>query len=94
MFDQAAKETDRSRKRTLLDQIAKSQDVGSMMRKRAANEIASMDSDSVGIDELPAAEHHAKAPDLAPPSASQVPAAAATRKKGEVKGGLVRDTPF
>jgi hypothetical protein len=94
VFDQAAKEADRSRKRTLLDQIAKSPDVGSMMRKRAANEIATLDSDSVGIDELPAAEHHAKPPEPATQSAPQPPPASATKKKGEVKGGLVRDTPF
>jgi hypothetical protein len=94
VFDQAAKEPDRSRKRTLLDQIAKSPDIGSMMRKRAANEIASLDSDSVGIDELPAADRH-KAAEPAAPSAPQAPAASsATKKKGEVKGGLVRDTPF
>lgn len=93
VFDQAAKEPDRSRKRTLLDQIAKSPDVGSMMRKRAANEIATLDSDSVGIDELPAADRH-KAAEPAAPSAPQAPAASATKKKGEVKGGLVRDTPF
>lgn len=94
VFEQAAKETDRSRKRGLLDQIAKSQDVGSMMRKRAANEIATLDADSVGIDELPAAERHAKTVDPSAPAAAQAPAASAPKKKNEVKGGLVRDTPF
>lgn len=94
VFDQAAKEPDRSRKRTLLDQIAKSPDVGSMMRKRAANEIATLDSDSVGIDELPAAERHAKPPEPATAAPPQPPAPSAIKKKGEVKGGLVRDTPF
>jgi ABC transport system ATP-binding/permease protein len=93
VFDQAAKEPDRSKKRTLLDQIAKSPDVSSMMRKRAANEIATLDSDSVGIDELPAADRH-KTAEPAAPSAPQAPAASATKKKAEVKGGLVRDTPF
>lgn len=94
VFDQAAKEPDRSRKRALLDQIAKSPDVGSMMRKRAANEIATLDADSVGIDELPAAAPHAKTAEPSAPAAPQAPAASAPKKKGEVKGGLVRDTPF
>jgi pSer/pThr/pTyr-binding forkhead associated (FHA) protein len=94
IFDQAAHEPDRSKKRTLLDQIAKSQDVGSIMRKRAANEIAALDSDSVGIDELPAAEHHAKPSEPTAAPTPQAPAASAPKKKNDVKGGLVRDTPF
>jgi len=104
VFEQAQKETDRTRKRALLDLIAKSPDVGSMQRKRAANEIATLDADSVGIDELPSAEHKPKdtptaaaaapapARDVAPPAAP--PSAAAPKKKQEPKGGLVRDTPF
>jgi pSer/pThr/pTyr-binding forkhead associated (FHA) protein len=96
VFDQAAKETDRTRKRSLLDLIAKSPDVGSMQRKRAANEISALDADSVGIDELPAADQHK--PDTPNAGATQTaaaqPSAAPPKKKGEVKGGLVRDTPF
>ena len=44
--------------------------------------------------ELPAAERRAKAPEPAAPSAPQAPASSAAKKKNEVKGGLVRDTPF
>jgi hypothetical protein len=104
VLDQAAKETDRSHKRQLLDQIAKSPDVGSMLRKRAANEIAALDADSVGIEQLPSAEKHPKqdpAPPppqaLPPPPAPPQPPAPPKRKvesKNEPRGGLVRDTPF
>jgi pSer/pThr/pTyr-binding forkhead associated (FHA) protein len=118
VFEQASKEQDRTRKRSLLDLIAKSPDVGSMQRKRAANEITALDSDSVGIEQLPSADKRPKTPDApAPPAAPAAPAAparpvaaaapprenptlappppsAAPKKKNEVKGGLVRDTPF
>jgi pSer/pThr/pTyr-binding forkhead associated (FHA) protein len=109
VFEQASKELDRTRKRSLLDLIAKSPDVGSMQRKRAANEITALDSDSVGIEELPSAEKKPKAPDAPPTTppaaaapvpvretsnAAPPPPSAAPKKKNEVKGGLVRDTPF
>lgn len=105
VLDQAAKETDRTRKRQLLDQIAKSPDVGSMLRKRAANEIAALDADSVGIEQLPSAEKHPKPeatpppPQAAPPppAPQQQPPSPPKRKvesKNEPRGGLVRDTPF
>ncbi|HVW25983.1 MAG TPA: FHA domain-containing protein [Polyangiaceae bacterium] len=105
---QAANETDRTRKRSLLDQIAKSPDVGSMLRKRAANEIAALDADSVGIEQLPSADKHtAKGPE-APPQNTAPPAPATVQTpppppprhtkpdstKPEPRGGLVRDTPF
>jgi pSer/pThr/pTyr-binding forkhead associated (FHA) protein len=102
---QAAKETDRTKKRALLDQIAKSPDVGSMLRKRAANDIAALDADSVGIEQLPSAEKHTKPPDVPsptvappPPPQNTAPPPPAPKRKPEVKneprGGLVRDTPF
>lgn len=100
---QAANETDRTRKRTLLDQIAKSPDVGSILRKRAANEIAALDADSVGIEQLPSAEKHTPPPpppNTAPPTPAtvQTPPPPTPRRKVEPKpeprGGLVRDTPF
>ncbi|HVU01782.1 MAG TPA: FHA domain-containing protein [Polyangiaceae bacterium] len=106
VFEQASKETDRTRKRSLLDLIAKSPDVGSMQRKRAANEIATLDADSVGIDELPAAGKAPPKPGDAPavpvatpptPREPAPPPAAAPpppKKKSDPKGGLVRDTPF
>jgi hypothetical protein len=106
VLKQAAKETDRTKKRALLDQIAKSPDVGSMLRKRAANDIAALDADSVGIEQLPSAEKHTKPPDVptptvapppAPPQNTPPPAPVPKRKpeaKSEPRGGLVRDTPF
>jgi pSer/pThr/pTyr-binding forkhead associated (FHA) protein len=107
VLTEAAKETDRTRKRTLLDRIAKSPDVGSMLRKRAANEIAALDADSVGIEQLPSAEKHAKAQDTPPapipvalpPPQTAAPLPAPPKKKpdapkSEPRGGLVRDTPF
>jgi pSer/pThr/pTyr-binding forkhead associated (FHA) protein len=69
LFEQAAQETDRTKKRALLDRIAKSPDVGSMQRKRASNEISALDSDSVGIESLPAAEKTGRPPsDPNPPA--------------------------
>jgi pSer/pThr/pTyr-binding forkhead associated (FHA) protein len=101
---QAANETDRTKKRSLLDQIAKSPDVGSILRKRAANEIAALDADSVGIEQLPSAEKHTPPPppqNTAPPTPATVqtqPPPAPRRNKvdskPEPRGGLVRDTPF
>jgi hypothetical protein len=98
---QAANETDRTKKRSLLDQIAKSPDVGSILRKRAANDIAALDADSVGIEQLPSAEKHVPPPppNTAPPTPATVqpPPPTPRRKvepKPEPRGGLVRDTPF
>jgi pSer/pThr/pTyr-binding forkhead associated (FHA) protein len=105
VLNQAARETDRTKKRALLDQIAKSPDVGSMLRKRAANDIAALDADSVGIEQLPSAEKHTKPPDVPtptvvtpPPTQNASPPAPPPKRKPEAKseprGGLVRDTPF
>lgn len=106
VLQRAARETDRTKKRALLDQIAKSPDVGSMIRKRAANDIAALDADSVLIEQLPSAEKHTKPPDVPtptvappppPPQNTPPPPPPPKRKvepKGEPKGGLVRDTPF
>lgn len=91
LFEQAASETDRSRRRAILDAIAKSPDVSSMLRKRAANEIAALDGDSIGIDELPSAATTARAPVA---TAATTPPPPSTKRQPETKGGLVRDTPF
>lgn len=65
IFEEAANTSDKTRKRALLDLIAKSPDVGSIRRKRAVNEIAALDADSVDIDELPSAgqEHQPEKPE-------------------------------
>lgn len=89
LFELAAAETDRSRRRAILDAIAKSPDVSSMLRKRAASEVAALDGDSIGIEELPSAGAAAKPAEA--PAASPAPAA---KKQQEGRGGLVRDTPF
>jgi hypothetical protein len=111
IFDQAAREADRTQKRALLDLIAKSPDVGSIARKRAANEIAKLDADSVGIEDLPTADKQrdktedepntGKKPEprnqaASPPAVERAvqPAAAPPKRKNDVKGGLVRETPF
>jgi pSer/pThr/pTyr-binding forkhead associated (FHA) protein len=108
LLARASAEPDRTKKRSLLDQIAKSPDVGSMLRKRAANEIAALDADSVGIEQLPSAEKHSKAPDAPPtqntattppPTTAPSPPASTPKHKvdttkPEPRGGLVRDTPF
>ena len=115
LFEQAARETDRTKKRTILDRVARSTDVGSMQRKRAYNEIAALDADSVGIDQLPVADKTSRPPDPVPAPKAQDPAPAPApapekekpapppappapkpqpKKAGEVKNGLVRDTPF
>jgi pSer/pThr/pTyr-binding forkhead associated (FHA) protein len=71
LFDQASQETDRTRKRSILDRIAKSPDVGSMQRKRASNEIQALDADSVGIEQLPAAEKTSRPPESPPPKTAE-----------------------
>ena len=104
IFDRAHAEPDKARKRSLLDLIAKSPDVGSVSRKRAVNEIADLDADSVDIADLPTATKNKKAvkpsrPSMAPASARPQRAAAPAEQPAptttkEVKGGLVRETPF
>jgi pSer/pThr/pTyr-binding forkhead associated (FHA) protein len=111
LFAHAANETDRTKKRTILDRVARSTQVSSMQRKRAYNEIAALDADSVGIDQLPVADKTSRPPDPAPAPKVQdttpasapekertapppAPPAPKPKKAGEVKNGLVRDTPF
>jgi hypothetical protein len=70
LFEHASRELDRTRKRSLLERVARSPEVGSIQRKRAANEIALLDADIVGIDDLPAAprgvRNNANPPNPAP----------------------------
>lgn len=118
LFEQAARETDRTKKRTILDRVARSTEVGSIQRKRAYNEIAALDADSVGIDQLPVADKASRPPENTSASAPRTaetperpapekaapekpasektapPPAPKPKKAGEVKNGLVRDTPF
>ena len=88
VFDQASKETDRTRKRSLLDLIAKSPDVGSMQRKRAANEIATLDADSVGIEDLPAAEKAPKPAEAPAPAAAPTPVTLPERPATPTRPGI------
>lgn len=74
IFDKAASATDKANKRALLDLVAKSPDVGSVHRKRAANEIAALEGDSVDINELPNAAREEQGP--ANDAARATPAAA------------------
>lgn len=64
LFDQASEETDKEKKRALLDRIAKTTTVDSTRRKRAANEIQKLESggDAIDVEELPNAGGTAKAP--------------------------------
>lgn len=55
IFQKAAAETDATQKRALLDRIAKSPDVGSVQRKRAVNELAMLQKDTVEVSDLPSA---------------------------------------
>jgi hypothetical protein len=104
IFTRADAESDKARKRALLDLIAKSPDVGSVSRKRAVNEIADLDADSVDIADLPTASKDKKSikapkPSMAPASTRPTRATSQTEQPAptptkEVKGGLVRETPF
>jgi ABC transport system ATP-binding/permease protein len=87
LFDAAAKETDSTKKRAVLDRIAKSTTVDSVRRKRAANEIAQLDAEGaegVDVNELPSAPRSETT--TARPVASAAPKA--------LPGGLIRTNPF
>jgi ABC transport system ATP-binding/permease protein len=110
LFEQASAEPNEAEKRALLDQIASSPNVGSMERKRAASELALLDSATVDVSELPAdrkgsskgtppatAPRHSprSTPKSTPRSTAPVtPEPASTAQPNDVKGGLVRDDPF
>jgi pSer/pThr/pTyr-binding forkhead associated (FHA) protein len=106
IFAEIQMEPDKTRKKALLDLIAKSPDVGSVQRKRAATEIAALEADSVDVSDLPSAAKdpatakstpHSAPSRPAPPKPVQTPAPSPPQNPGagrEVKGGLVRDTPF
>jgi ABC transport system ATP-binding/permease protein len=112
LFEQASATSDEAEKRALLDQIASSPNVGSVERKRAASELALLDSETVDVSELPAdrkgstqgattATGRTSSPPAprspAPPRSttpSPAPAPTPTTQPNDVKGGLVRDTPF
>lgn len=80
LFEKAAAETDPTKRRGILDTIAKATSVDSARRKRAANEIAALDGDGVDVSDLPS---------VPKPDGSQVapPPTAST-------GSLVRKNPF
>jgi ABC transport system ATP-binding/permease protein len=111
LFEAADEASEKNEKRSILDKIASSQNVGSVERKRAANEIALLDNDSVDVSDLPSEKPKTAPapkstvsptiqrprtnaePEPAPrPEPAQAPAPPSPRQ--EVKGGLVRDTPF
>ncbi|MCB9588711.1 MAG: FHA domain-containing protein [Polyangiaceae bacterium] len=80
LFDKAAAETDPTKRREILDRIAKATSVDSTRRKRAVNEIAKLDGDGVDINELPAVPK--------PDTSAGAPSAPTS------SGGLVRKNPF
>ncbi|MEZ4227827.1 MAG: FHA domain-containing protein [Polyangiaceae bacterium] len=80
LFDEAAAETDATKRREILDRIAKSTSVDSARRKRAANEIAKLDGDGVDVNELPSVPK--------PETSAGAPSSPAS------SGGLVRKNPF
>lgn len=80
LFEQAAAETDPTKRREILDRIAKATSVDSARRKRAVNEIAKLDGDGVDVNELPSVPK--------PDSSGTAPTAPTS------SGGLVRKNPF
>ncbi len=83
LLDRANQESDPTKKRALLDQVASTTTVDSVRRKRAANEIALLDKgEGVDVEQLPSAPH-------AKPTSEP-------GKKHSVatSGGLVRTNPF
>lgn len=80
LFEKAAAETDPTKRRGILDGIAKATSVDSARRKRAANEIAALGADGVDVSELPAVPKPEGSQSAPPPTAST--------------GTLVRKNPF
>jgi len=97
LFGRAAEEPDPALKRELFDQIAKSTSVDSVRRKRAANEITTLDAPGVDVSDLPAtsAQPQAKAVPLAKPAPAigPKPAPAPARPTAQ-GGGIVRKNPY
>lgn len=81
LFEQANQEADPAKKRAILDRIAKTTSVDSVRRKRAANEVASLDAEGVDVSELP-------------PAPSVVLADPDTTQKPRLPDGIVRKNPF
>jgi pSer/pThr/pTyr-binding forkhead associated (FHA) protein len=91
LFEQAGATSDVTKKRAVLDRIAKAPSVDSVRRKRAANEIAALDADGVDVADL------STLPSAKQQLAAQGPAQGsgpARRAPSSVKDGLVRDNPF
>jgi pSer/pThr/pTyr-binding forkhead associated (FHA) protein len=101
IFAKAAASEDASEKRALLDKIARATSVDSARRERAASEIASLDSESVDVSELPSAAPPLPAagprpgePAPQPVARANEPKAAPTPAKPAVQATLVRKNPF
>jgi ABC transport system ATP-binding/permease protein len=104
LFTRAAAAEDSSKKREILDQIAKATTVDSVRRKRAANdlaELAAADSEKVDITELPSTPQakaaqqaeDAPKPTAREPKESKEPKEPATTKAA-LPGGLIRKNPY
>lgn len=83
-FAEAAKAEDATEKRTLLDSIARSPNVDSVRRKRAANELEAMREAAVNVEDLPSDDHGVSVETSiadAAVSAAPAPSAAPTLQK-------------
>lgn len=82
LFDLATTETDPSKRRALLDRIAKAPSVDSVRRKRAANEVEKLDAEGIPLSDLP------------PTAMQPIAKPEASARPPDLKGGIVRKDPF
>ncbi len=101
LFAQVAASQDPAQKRALLDQISSAPNVDAVRRKRAYNDLAALDAQSVDVSDLPSApkkEAHpvAQAPRPAPSSAEEPPVDDAKTALAAKAGAptMVRNNPF
>ncbi|HET7540821.1 MAG TPA: FHA domain-containing protein [Polyangiaceae bacterium] len=94
LFAQVAASSDLTQKRALLDQIARATGVDSVRRKRAANDLAALDAESVDVSDLPSAPKKQAvrpAPTKGDEPSAEDPKAIAAKTAGPT---LVRKNPF
>jgi len=96
LFEKAQASDDPGQKRAFLDQIARATSVDSVRRKRAANELAALEAQTVDVSELPSAPKKVAQAARTAPGAVDEPAAPDAKAAAlkDPAATLVRKNPF
>ena len=96
LFEKAQASDDPGQKRAFLDQIARATNVDSVRRKRAANELAALEAQTVDVSELPSAPKKVAQATRTAPGAVDEPAAPDAKAAAlkDPAATLVRKNPF